>query len=282
MARVLLVLLLWACGLASGSAHAATTSTVLGTGSAFGFNYQLLKLSNGTAPPTFAQYFEPAGPPGPVLIFVLPYSGVAWSDQPVDATWASRPNAVTGYSFPDVEQPSYVPGFSGPISYWDTPPDQLVWYVHPYLASGVGVLFLHERFYTGQSVDPQRLNMQMAFDFLASDPAVDPTRIGIFGESWGGLEAVYGTLDAPASMTPVATVAWSAPIDFEALTSWINDDLAPACDAEQSRRLRSLLRSLFSPGLRVDRRRPGRRQRLVAIQRRLRPPEPQVAPADLS
>jgi hypothetical protein len=225
MARFLLFLLC-ACGLTSGIAQAAgTTATVLGTASAAGFNYQLVKLSNGTAPATYAEYFPPTGAPGPVLIYILPYNGVAWSDQAVDITYASRPNAVAGYSFPDVLQPNYVAGFSGPILYWDTPPDQLVWDMYPYLFNGLGVLILHERFYTGQSVDAQRLNTQMAFDFLGSDPAADPTHIGIFGASWGALEAVDATLDAPPSMTPVATVAWSVPIDFQALANWTTTTL---------------------------------------------------------
>ncbi|MBV8652885.1 MAG: hypothetical protein JO255_15575, partial [Alphaproteobacteria bacterium] len=176
MARLFQLLLLCIFCLAGGRhSHAATTiATELGKGSALGFDYALLKLSDGAAAPSFAQYFPPtAGPPGPVLIYILPYNGLTWSDQAIDKIWASRTHAGAGYSYPDVAQANYVAGFSGPILYWITPPDQLAGLAHPYLANGIGVLFLHERFYTGESIDAQRRNIRLVYDFLAGDPRVD-------------------------------------------------------------------------------------------------------------
>lgn len=174
--------------------------------------YELLKLQVGTHAAAYAQWMPAVSADGglaPVLLLTRPYDGIAWTGEDVDARWFSKGTGL----FPDVDSPD-APANPGVISYVPITPqrevdDTFIWRLH-----AVSVLSVYGRFYAGGSIQNDVDDMVAGLEFLAREPGVDTSRIGIFGGSWGGFEAVYGAAYAPENATPKVGVALYPLTDF--------------------------------------------------------------------
>lgn len=174
--------------------------------------YELLKLQVGTNAPAYAQWMPATSPDGglaPVLLITRPYDGIGWTGEAVDTRWYAKGTGL----FPDVDSPN-APANPGVISYVPISPqreaeDSFIWRLH-----NVSVLSVYGRFYAGGSIQNDVDDMVAGLEFLAREPGVDTSRIGIFGGSWGGFEAVYGAAYAPANAVPRVGVALYPLTDF--------------------------------------------------------------------
>ncbi|RKG81731.1 hypothetical protein D7W79_04395 [Corallococcus exercitus] len=172
--------------------------------------YQLLKLEVPGRAATYAQWFPPRKPGvSPVVMLTKPYDGITWTGEAVDAKWAARGSGL----HPDDSEPHYGPGSSS-IAYTPTTPELVAGEAFVYLFHDFGVLAVFGRFYAGGDLQNDRDDMNAGLRFLAQADHVDTTRIGVFGGSWGGYEALYAAADAPATVVPSVGVALSSLSDF--------------------------------------------------------------------
>lgn len=205
-------------------ASAPFAPQVLGTGTYSGWGqtwtYQLLRLPNANGGFTYAEWLpRSGGGTGPVMVGTVPYDGIDWSGDAIDAQWASRPNAASGYSYPDVNGPGGSMA-SPSITYkLVSPSDELSALGFPHFLNGMSVLLIYGRFYAGGNLDSYVGDMQAGMRFLAQAPGVDATRVGVFGASWGGFEAAYTAAYAEPGVVPAVGVPIAPPLDFSVLAT---------------------------------------------------------------
>lgn len=186
-------------------------------------HYELLKIQVGTNAPAYAQWMPGTSLDGgalPVLLITRPYDGIGWTGEDVDARWFSKGTGL----FPDVDSPN-APANPGVISYVPITvqrevDDTFIWRLH-----NVSVLSVYGRFYAGGSIQNDVDDMVAGLEFLAREPGVDTSRIGIFGGSWGGFEAVYGAAYAPANATPKVGVALYPLTDFASEVDFVTREM---------------------------------------------------------
>ncbi len=190
------------------------------------YGYQLWQISEPGGRTTYAFWMpvDSAQGPRPAVLITEPYAGIDWSSDPVDQSWASRFNPRQLF-YPDVNGPFFDAATSGQIVYSLPTPDQFVPQGLVCLGNNVSVLFVFERFYAGGSIADNARDTTLGLEFLAQQPGVDATHLGIFGSSWGGFEALYGAADAPAGAVPAAGVAWYPPSDFSRFYHYLTSDL---------------------------------------------------------
>ncbi|RKH40594.1 hypothetical protein D7X96_09405 [Corallococcus interemptor] len=180
--------------------------------------YQLLKLEVPGRAPTYAQWFPPRKPGvSPIVMLTKPYDGIAWTGEAVDAKWAARGAGI----HPDDSEPHHGPG-SSPIAFTPTTPEIIAGEAFIYLFHDFGVLAVFGRFYAGGDLQNDRDDMNAGMRFLAQAPNVDTKRIGVFGGSWGGYEALYAAADAPSTVVPAVGVALAPLSDFAAEVDYVS------------------------------------------------------------
>jgi len=215
------VFFLVSCG--GGDSVPATSTVVLARGTytsgADSWQYELLQLPNADGGYSYAQWFPASSAAlAPVIVRTEPYAGIDWTGEAVDQRWAAQGNGC----FPDVDGPNFQSGVSSTICYEKFTPDRVGMDSEIYLRNGFGVLTTFGRFYAGGSVWNDVQDMTAGLKFLGTLSNVDATRIGMFGTSWGGFEAVYGSAYASAGVVPKASVAIAPVIDFEALVNYVD------------------------------------------------------------
>lgn len=179
--------------------------SVLGEGTATAagitWGYQQLKIEVHGKEPAYALWI-PALAEGarPAVLMTQPYDAIDWS----------------GDSPADTPQPD-------------------LYYVEMaifFLINGAGVLHVFNRYYAGGDIQNEVDDTVAGLLFLRQNGAVDTSRIGIHGGSWGGFEALYGAINAPEGALPAAGVAFFPVSDFPRMVAWITRDI-PALVADQ-------------------------------------------------
>lgn len=203
------------------------------------------RLQRGDAAAGYAQWYPPAtdGGVAPVVVLTQPYDGIDWTGEAVDERWAARGPGL----YPDEDGPGFDANTSSSIGYdpmtlEEAGDSTFLWRYH-----GFGVLLLFGRFYAGGDVQNDIDDMTMGLEFLASQPDVDPGRVGIMGGSWGGFEALYGAAYAPAELKPAVGVALYPLSDFEAERRFITEVLPGRYQQPASREASA---TFFEPYLR--------------------------------
>jgi hypothetical protein len=192
------------------------------------WQYELLQLPNADGGYSYAQWFPPTrSEPTPVIVRTEPYAGIDWTGAAVDQRWAAQGNGC----FPDVDGPNFQSGVSSTICYEKFSPDRVGAESEIFLRNGFGVLTAFGRFYAGGSVWNDVQDMTAGLKFLGTQSNVDATRIGMFGVSWGGFEAVYGSAYATTGVVPKASVAIAPVIDFQALVNFIDNTIPTVTNA---------------------------------------------------
>lgn len=220
------------------------TVTVLSTGQATlegeVWRYQLLRLEEAGKAPAYAQWFPPrnAGT-WPVMVLTRPYDGIAWTGEAVDARWAARPNGL----YLDDSEPNF-DGGAHYIAYAQSTPETIASEASLYLRHDFGVLAIFGRFYAGGSIQNDRDDMLAGMRFLTQAEGVDRARIGIFGGSWGGFNALYAAADAPAEVRPKVGVALYPLSDFAHQLDYL-DVTVPARVSDSA--MRSNYETFFEP-----------------------------------
>lgn len=149
--------------------------------------YYLLRLEYGGNDPSYAMWIPPIdGGVKPAMVLTRPYDYIRWSGDTIPA------------STPVVSNPQYVR-------------DSTL-----FLINGMGVLHVFERYYSGGSIQNDVNDTVAGLRFLKDSGFADTSRIGIWGGSWGGFEALYGAAYAAdgGGAVPLAGVAFFPVSDF--------------------------------------------------------------------
>jgi hypothetical protein len=161
---------------------------------------ELLTLTFPGRETTYAQWMPVRlldGGVAPALLLTKPYDGISWPNDARDRRWASQGEGL----HPDVDGPG---AGATPESIVYSPltieaqADEAAFYA----LHGISTLAVYGRFYAGGSIQNDVDDMVTGLEFLAREPGVDRSRIGIQGGSWGGFLALYGAAFAPAAATP--------------------------------------------------------------------------------
>jgi len=158
---------------------------------------------------TYVQWIGSDRPgPRPAVVMTMPYAGIDWSGEEVDARWAGYPLDAAGQHL-DVDGDG-VSAIVYERSSVAIASDQ----AHLHLLNDMSALLVFGRYYAGGSVGDDVEDMKAGMWFLAEQANVDRTRVGTFGGSWGGFESLYASAYADARVRPRVTVALYPPSDF--------------------------------------------------------------------
>lgn len=150
-----------------------------------GSSYQSsLYLSSNGEQNRFFQYVKGRQSSNGVVIFMVPYTGLDWSEQSVDKDLSSRANATVGYWVDDIYGPQFQKSTSKQIFYQMIPRAQLPSVGLGFLFNNYNVLFLHNRFYAGRFASDYVRDISAALDFL--DKNESQLNIAFYGMSLGG------------------------------------------------------------------------------------------------
>lgn len=207
-----------------------------------GAPFQLLRLQHPGRAATYAQFYPPAsGTRRPAVVVTKPYAGIDFSGEEVDMRWAALGNGF----HPDLDGPN-AGDAPGGISYTLADPtttdDGSLFRLHD-----MGVLLVYGRYYAGGDVQNDIDDMVTGLDYLATNDLVDRNRIGIWGGSWGGFEALYGAAYARDIVQPRVGAALSPLSDFARQVNFVQDELPARYTLPESRAAAS---TFFDPYLR--------------------------------
>ena len=193
---------------------------------------QLVRIHRPDGARTYVQYLPSDQPgPRPVVVMTMPYAGIDWTGEDVDTRWAGYPLDSASRHL-DVDNPQF--DGTSLIVYDPTSVANADDQAHVHLLNNFAVVLIYGRFYTGGSVRDDVEDMKAGMWFVAEQDAIDKTRVGVFGGSWGGFEALYATAYADPRARPSVTVAEYPPSDFttlephfQAVTGAAHDGLVP-------------------------------------------------------
>lgn len=176
------------------------------------FPIQLVRVIRPDGGRTYIQWIKSDKPaPRPAVLSTDPYGGLDWTGEEVDLRWAGRAAGI----YPDVDGPNYTGDHE--VVYYPTSVQAAADQEFAHLINDFAVARVHARFYAGGSIADEIEDVKAGMWFLAEQPDVDRARIGVYGGSWGGFEALYASAFGDRRAAPVVTVALYPPVDF---SSW--------------------------------------------------------------
>ena len=111
-----------------------------------------------------------------------------------------------------------------------------------YLLHGMNVTFVFNRFYAGGTFLDHAADTAVALRYLSGLPSVDPDNIGMYGLSWGGMTAAFGTALSGVHVKQMTLL--SPALDLPALsthfTTWVPANVASSAQ-------RTLFDNFFQP-----------------------------------
>lgn len=224
------------------------TATFVNDGHSYPVSFVRIERPGGQ---TYVQWVhtDVPGTHGAVLA-TQPYAGIDWTGDALDTRWAATD--------PDAGLPLDVDGpeFDGQsrIVYERKTSEMVNQEAILNLVNGLSTLFVFGRFYAGGSVRDEIEDMKAGTWFLAEQADVDRTRIGVFGGSWGGFEALYAAAFADARITARAVAAAYPPADFPSWVTHLESRTEPALGAiaPHRRRIQAGVTNGDYTGLRYD------------------------------
>jgi hypothetical protein len=168
-----------------------------------------LRRADGRA--TYVQWIPSDKPgPRPVVVVTMPYAGIDWTGEALDLRWAGYP--LTAGQHLDVDGPGF--DGTGMIVYDPTPLAAVIDQSRLHRLNDCATLLIYGRFYAGGDVRDDVADMAAGMAFLAEQPAIDRARVGVFGGSWGGFEALYAAAHADPRLPAMVVSAMYPPTDF--------------------------------------------------------------------
>jgi len=140
----------------------------------------------------------------PAMVMTEPYVGIDWSGDPLDVRWAASTAQANGM-FLDVDGPGYT-GIET-ISYNHETAAQMANDNNLELLDGFAVVMVFGRYYAGGTIREYVADMAAGMWFVAEQAAIDKTRVGIYGASLGGFEALWAAVNADPRALPATVVA---------------------------------------------------------------------------
>lgn len=197
------------------------------------FPVQLVRVHRPDGKRTYVHWIQSDKPaPTPAVVSTDPYGGIGWSEEEIDTRWSSRASGL----YDDTEQPDF--DGSAQITYQAMTIDSVNDGEYIHLLNGFSALHVHGRFYAGGSVADEIEDMKAGMWFLAEQPSVDRTKVGVWGGSWGGFESAYASAFGDRRVAPVVTVALYPPVDFSEWLPFGSTRLEPTFSALEGHRRR--------------------------------------------
>jgi dienelactone hydrolase len=202
-----------AAGPDAGAYRAETLATTTYADGDRTWSVTLARIHRPDGGRTYVQWIPSDKPgPRPVVVATMPYAGIAWTGEAVDTRWAALPAG----QHPDVDGPGY--DGRSQIVYEPTTVDGASDTAKLHLLNDLSALLVYGRFYAGGSVGDDVADMRAGMWFVAEQAGVDRARIGTFGGSWGGFEALYAAAGADPRAPAAVAVAIYPPSDF---ATWV-------------------------------------------------------------
>lgn len=155
-------------------------------------NYKLA-IEDG---PVYFQFVSACSTKCPVVVASLPYTGISWSNDPLDLIWAAKDPSGTGILTADVNGPNYVPGSGDVIAYYNSSVNDAVGFGGIFLKSGVSTILVYNRFYLGRKLNSYANDFAHVLNNLSHFSTIDTTRVALLGASLGGFVALHGSRSA--------------------------------------------------------------------------------------
>lgn len=157
--------------------------------------------------------FAPQAARGSVVVTTQPYVVVPWGVEDVDGRFAKATVDPKTGLVPDTECPE--PDRTGGIVVNQIPAATLAQMMAIDLLNGHAALTIYGRFYACGTPEDDIADVVAGFELLRTRGAqVDPTRIGVFGASWGGFMALHGAARVPVELRPRVVAALYPPTDL--------------------------------------------------------------------
>lgn len=177
-------------------------------------DYEIVELVREDGKATFVQWVRPLPADrgrASVVVQTLPYEGIDFGDDATDAAFASASARADGF-FDDV---ACADDNDRGVAYFPVDADSAAQNALTHVLNGHGALLVFGRYYACDSLDGEVQDVRAALRFLrqrADDvDEVDPLRVGITGNSWGGFLALYGAVRAPEELVPSVVVPLNPP-----------------------------------------------------------------------
>lgn len=161
---------------------------------------------------TYVQWI-PSDKPGarPVVVATMPYAGIAWTGEEIDTRWAGYPLTAANQHL-DVDGPAF--DGTSMIVYDPTPIAVAFDQSRLHRLNDSHTLLVYGRFYAGGDVRDDVADMTAGMAFVAERENIDHARVGVFGGSWGGFEALYAARHADPRLPATVVSALYPPSDF--------------------------------------------------------------------
>lgn len=235
-------LVLSACGGAGeggGQAGPALSITVLDEGTYLGrYVYQRVRISREGVAPSYGVWFPPpglrSGAKAPAVLLSDPYAGIDWTGEPVDIQAHQMAGTDAFVMLPDVNGPPMRDGTQLYVPYDYAPMDTAGGSALAYLANGIGVLLIHQRFYAGGDLQNDIDDTVSGLVFLNQNAQVDRRRIGAWGSSYGGSILLHAMAQASTAWRPAYAAVATPIVDFEQFVPYADWQAAVNADPGQA------------------------------------------------
>lgn len=168
------------------------------------FEYVLLQLDIPGKQSVYAQWFPSIlDRKQPAMLLTDPYGIISWD------------------GFPHKETVKYIT------------PEEVFMPASVYLFNGFSVLTVFGRFYADNTIQDNVDYIHTGLNYLATRTEVALDSIGIYGKSWGGFQALFGSANAPDRARPAYGVALYPPSDFEEVINYVRDVQLPMIETEE-------------------------------------------------
>lgn len=151
-------------------------------------DYEFKKLISPSGHKTYMHWIPMNNNTKGAVIIFLPYEGLNWSDDPLDLVWYNRGPGLAN----DDAGPFYDPATSSKINYNSLSVLDSVNSGLPYYTSGVSVLLVYGRFYSGANLLDHATDVATGLWFLNGHKNIPANLIGIQSGSWGGVGSLFG------------------------------------------------------------------------------------------
>lgn len=177
----------------------------------------LVRLTRPDGGHTYAQWMPPDREGArPLVMTTAPYHVVSWTQEEIDVRWSSYAPSARG-TYLDVDGP----GFDGEAEIYAqrSTPEEVAAESMGHLINDFGALVVFGRFYAGGSVRDDVADMAAGMWLAPRLPQVDVARIGVWGGSWGGFEALWAAREADLALPARAVAALYPVSDFPSMVT---------------------------------------------------------------
>ena len=135
----------------------------------------------------------------PTVVIANPYSGIDWTDDPIDQQWVQKPNAYSGIFVNDSLGPqnSSIDASLGNLFFQAQTPEQTASMGALFLTNNVSVLIINNRFYRGRNLKIYVDEFKKATQYFIENNYINADQMAFWGASLGGFITAYASIQTP-------------------------------------------------------------------------------------